>query len=254
MVEKKDEKESAPEKKGFFRNLLGGLGKIFRKRYKTVVSKTSEPEKEIESEPAVPPQEEKDKDSEPPESSSGSEEPEPDKPNAELIYFEEAKQKAEEKYARKKARRAQRVVRLKKVPQKVAKKRIRLLNEDEHLSDEKIEAALEEKRESEDRPMRTSDILQGYPPKPQKKLDLHKLAAEKAQIKIRSFIHTSYKDGLKTVIIITGKGTHSREGKSVMRDVLKDILNEPEIKKLIFHTQWDRTKESKSGAMIVYLK
>ena len=237
MVEKNDEPESASEKKGFLSRFWRI---IFRKKYKTVVSETSE--KEIESEPDVPPQEEK------------KEEPEPDKPVGELVYFERERQKAEKKYAKKKARRALKVAKLEKLPQKAAKNRVRILGESEYLSDEKVESALEEKRESEDRPMRTSDILQSYPPKPQKKLDLHKLTVEKAQIKIRSFIHTSYKDGLKTVIIITGKGTHSREGKSVMRDVLKDILNEPEIKKLIFHTQWDRTKESKSGAMIVYLK
>ena len=40
-------------------------------------------------------------------------------------------------------------------------------------------------------------------------IDLHGFTLDKANIAIKDFINTSYKDGIQKLIVVTGKGLHS---------------------------------------------
>ncbi len=235
------EKESAPKKFRFFSCLRGWVSGVFKQK-----SETHERKKEPE--PTGDTAETQGDAVETPRKAS------PEEPR-------EEKQRAEERYARRRAKRAKRREDAKRANaeqsrQNTGKSGVRQLEGgDEYLSDEQIEAALQEKMtDEEDKPMRTSDILQGYPAKPQVKLDLHRFTAEEAKMEIQSFIHTSSGNGLKTVIIITGKGTHSKAGQSILRDVAEEKIVELKRQGLVFHFKWERIRKSRSGAIIVYLK
>ena len=127
---------------------------------------------------------------------------------------------------------------------------------EEYASHADIQAAKAEKEAglAEDKPLSLSEILKNYPTKPQRKLDLHGLKAEEAKIKIDSFIRNSREKRLQTVKIVTGKGIHSEEGKSVLRDVAEEKIVELKKEGLILSSVWEHQRKRKSGAMIVYLK
>ncbi|CCK79180.1 Smr/MutS family protein [Desulfobacula toluolica] len=101
-------------------------------------------------------------------------------------------------------------------------------------------------------PVPVKKRLKRYPPV-EIELDLHGYTAIGAQVKTRSFIHTSKQQGIFTVRIIVGKGLHSDIG-PVLPDVVEDVLQELKQQDLVIGYEWDKKKKSKSGAVIVYIK
>ncbi|MBU1017731.1 Smr/MutS family protein [Patescibacteria group bacterium] len=125
----------------------------------------------------------------------------------------------------------------------------------EKIGDEEFEAALEEKEaDMDDGAKSIHKILLQYPVKPERKLDLHGLKAVEAESEIDSFIRTVHERGLKTVEIITGKGTHSKDSRSVLRDVAEEKIVDLKKHGLILHFKWENLRKTKSGVLIVYLK
>jgi len=57
-------------------------------------------------------------------------------------------------------------------------------------------------------------------------LDLHGCFAEEARTETRDFLNNSRKNGFSRVRIIVGKGNRSQDGKGVLGDVVKSLLNE----------------------------
>ncbi len=60
---------------------------------------------------------------------------------------------------------------------------------------------------------------------PQRSLDLHGYTAEEAKVFVLDFLKTSYHSGLFKVMIIHGKGYHSKDGKPVLQKVVYECLD-----------------------------
>jgi len=116
-----------------------------------------------------------------------------------------------------------------------------------------IKGVIKEKESGElNEEQRSQKILSQYPAV-QDELDLHNLIGEEAKRVIRFFIERSHRNRLKTVRIITGKGIHSEEGRSVLRSITEDRIAELKKQGLVLSFKWEQGKIAKSGAMIVYL-
>ena len=96
-----------------------------------------------------------------------------------------------------------------------------------------------------------SKRLKRYPP-PESKLDLHGFTSAGATAKANSHIRTAYRNGLFTLKIIVGKGTHSDFG-AVLPGVIEDLLVKLKNDSIVLHFVWEKKKKGKSGAIIVYL-
>lgn len=59
--------------------------------------------------------------------------------------------------------------------------------------------------------------------KPQSELDLHGMTLEQAEIALNSFFAAALQKGIEKILIIHGKGKHSKNG-GVMRDFVKTFL------------------------------
>lgn len=86
-------------------------------------------------------------------------------------------------------------------------------------------------------------------PKPQRELDLHGMTGEEAQQSTRHFLKSAHHQNLQTVRIITGKGLHSKQGKSVLRQVAEGFLADLKQQKMILGFKWEKGK----GSVLVYL-
>lgn len=84
-----------------------------------------------------------------------------------------------------------------------------------------------------------------------RKIDLHGLTREKAQIKLRHFIQTSAKEGHRHVLVITGKGA---EGRGVIRSYFPVWLNEDPLSNLVIAYCQAQPKDGGSGAWYVNLR
>jgi DNA-nicking Smr family endonuclease len=91
------------------------------------------------------------------------------------------------------------------------------------------------------------------PVKPQAELDLHGKTSAEASMSLKSFIESSRRMGLEQVLIISGKGNHSKEGKAVLRPMVGKWLN-GEGKTQISKYANAPPKYGGSGAILVWLK
>ena len=122
---------------------------------------------------------------------------------------------------------------------------------EENLANERIAAALKEKNDAlKNAPSKTKQRKK-YPP-PQSVLDLHGHTAKEAEDRTASYVRAAAKNGLCSLLIITGKGLHS-EGEGVLRDVVEAILIELKKQNIIESFKWEKKHKQKSGAMFVYL-
>lgn len=87
--------------------------------------------------------------------------------------------------------------------------------------------------------------------KAQDTLDLHSYTLEEAIVMTRNFLSSSKQNGLRKVLIITGKGIHSAGGESVLRPTIVNIVNaHPAVREV----NTPKAAEGGSGALIVILK
>ena len=96
-----------------------------------------------------------------------------------------------------------------------------------------------------------------------KSFDLHGYSLDQANKKIENLIKISYEDGVKKLIIVTGKGLHSENEKDpyVSKDfgILKHsvpeyIFKNKELMKLINEIKEASLEDGGSGAFYIYLK
>jgi DNA-nicking Smr family endonuclease len=123
------------------------------------------------------------------------------------------------------------------------------LNEARNLMD----VGSSEKMDEEIRPPTKLDRIKAYPKEPQDELDLHQKTADEAARLLRLFILGAAHGKLRKVRIITGKGLHSENGQSVIKEVAENKIQELMKGRFVFAFEWERPKKSTSGAMIVYL-
>lgn len=91
-----------------------------------------------------------------------------------------------------------------------------------------------------------------YPP-PQDALDLHGFTVREAERETVAFLSAAYRQGLKTVQIITGKGLHSPGGKAVLPDAVEQQLRLLKKQEELVAFRWEKGDKSKSGTLLVYL-
>ena len=84
-----------------------------------------------------------------------------------------------------------------------------------------------------------------------RRIDLHGLSREQAQIKLRQFLQSSSQMGHRHVLVITGKGT---AGKGVIRTYFPIWLNEPPLSNLVIAYCQAQPKDGGGGAWYVNLR
>ena len=96
-----------------------------------------------------------------------------------------------------------------------------------------------------------------------KLLDLHGYTLEKANVIVESFINKNFKEGTNKLVIVTGKGLHSKneadpfvsKDLSILKySVPEFIKNNEELMKKITDLREADLKDGGSGAFYVYLK
>ncbi len=96
-----------------------------------------------------------------------------------------------------------------------------------------------------------------------KSFDLHGFTLEEANFKMTELIKTSYTDGVKKLIIVTGKGLHSNNEKDpyvskklgiLKYSVPEFIRNSKELMKLIYEIKDASVEDGGSGAFYIFLK
>ena len=96
-----------------------------------------------------------------------------------------------------------------------------------------------------------------------KSIDLHGLSLEEANDFVKTFINKSFKDGVRKLIIVTGKGLHSKneadpfvsKDLSILKySVPEFIKNNETLMKKIIEIKEAKAKDGGSGAFYVYLK
>ena len=94
-------------------------------------------------------------------------------------------------------------------------------------------------------------------------IDLHGFTLDKANIAIKDFINTSYKNGIQKLIVVTGKGLHSNNEQnpfvskdlSILKYSVPDFINNnDELMKKIIEIKEADINDGGSGAFYVYLK
>lgn len=112
-----------------------------------------------------------------------------------------------------------------------------------YTSKSDVEAALEEKSAGEFISEESiGEMVKEYP-HPQKEIDLHQMTGSEGQVNINSFIQTAKKQNLRTVRVITGKGS------GVILETAERILSSLKRNREILSFK----KEKTGGSFIVYL-
>ena len=91
------------------------------------------------------------------------------------------------------------------------------------------------------------------------KIDLHGLSEKNAFIAVKDFVFNCYRQGLRCILIITGKGYKKDddiwyEGRGIIRESLPSWLNHPDIRPFILSISPAKQTDGGSGAMYVLLK
>ncbi len=89
--------------------------------------------------------------------------------------------------------------------------------------------------------------------RPEASLDLHGCSREEARTKVRTFLESRQRQGMKTVLIITGRGLGSKGGESVLRSDIEAYLR---THAKAWVAEWGRAPKQYGGdgALVVFLR
>lgn len=85
-------------------------------------------------------------------------------------------------------------------------------------------------------------------------LDLHGYYQEEAKNHVMRFIKESYDMGMRVVLIITGKGRFSPQGKSVLKQALPEWLEINSLKEIVLSYRSAKQEDGGSGAYYILIK
>jgi DNA-nicking Smr family endonuclease len=85
------------------------------------------------------------------------------------------------------------------------------------------------------------------------RLDLHGLTQEEAHRALVSFVHQAHASGLRTVLVITGKGGFG-DARGVLREAVPRWLNEGDLRPRVLSCAWAQPKHGGAGALYVLLR
>ena len=83
------------------------------------------------------------------------------------------------------------------------------------------------------------------------RIDLHGLSQLAAHQRLQHFIQKSRQEGLRTILVITGKG---KDGRGVLRENVPQWLSEPPLSEAIIAFGASRPQDGGAGALYVRLK
>ena len=83
------------------------------------------------------------------------------------------------------------------------------------------------------------------------RIDLHGLSQLQARQRLQNFIYRSVETGLRTVLVITGKG---KAGRGVLRENVPQWLSEPPLSEVIIAFGPSQPQDGGAGALYVRLK
>ncbi|MFO7831994.1 MAG: Smr/MutS family protein [Desulfuromonadaceae bacterium] len=89
--------------------------------------------------------------------------------------------------------------------------------------------------------------------RPEASLDLHGCYRDEARKKVRTFLESRQRQGMKTVLIITGRGLRSKGGESVLRSDIEAYLR---TRAKAWVVEWGRAPKQYGGdgALVVFLR
>ncbi len=85
------------------------------------------------------------------------------------------------------------------------------------------------------------------------RLDLHGLTQEEAHRALGRFIEQAHASGLRTVLVITGKGGFG-DARGVLREAVPRWLNEGDLRPRVLSCAWAQPKHGGAGALYVLLR
>ena len=85
------------------------------------------------------------------------------------------------------------------------------------------------------------------------RLDLHGSTQEQAHRALASFIQQAHANGLRTVLVITGKGGFG-DARGVLREAVPRWLNEGDLRPRVLSCAWAQPKHGGAGALYVLLR
>ena len=85
-------------------------------------------------------------------------------------------------------------------------------------------------------------------------LDLHGMTQTEAHQKLTQFIQTSYANGRRSLLVITGKGRGSESSRGVLRNAVPQWLNQPSLSEFIKAFDYASRSDGGEGALYVLLR
>jgi DNA-nicking Smr family endonuclease len=85
------------------------------------------------------------------------------------------------------------------------------------------------------------------------RLDLHGLTQEEAHRALVSFVQQAHASGLRTVLVITGKGGFG-DARGVLREAVPRWLNEAGLRPRVLSCAWAQPRHGGGGALYVLLR
>lgn len=86
------------------------------------------------------------------------------------------------------------------------------------------------------------------------RLDLHGMTQDQAHASLIRFVQSSASQGLRCVLVITGKGDRRKEGGGILRHAVPRWLNEPNIRPHIVAVTVAQQQHGGDGALYLYLR
>jgi len=85
-------------------------------------------------------------------------------------------------------------------------------------------------------------------------IDLHGLTRQEAENEVANFILESFKNGLRCVLIVHGRGLNSPESLPVLKEGLPHWLNRGRVRKMVLAFATSRPYDGGTGATYVFLR
>ncbi len=96
--------------------------------------------------------------------------------------------------------------------------------------------------------------LQNRQYSPEAHIDLHGLNAEQAYHNLVAFFRNSYQRGLRTVLVVTGKGKNSINGMPVLRNKVQEWFTKEPFRRVVIAFCTAKQEDGGSGALYVLLR
>lgn len=97
--------------------------------------------------------------------------------------------------------------------------------------------------------------------RPDAKLDMHGMTADRAHAELTAFIHRSHAAGKRLALVVTGKGNAPREDvgfmpmrQGILKHSLPHWLNNADMRPMILEVTPAHAKHGGGGAFYVYLR